>query len=128
LKQHNNQWRGACPTCKSGGVRALVITEGKGFYCFAAQKGGDQIALVSHIRDIPVKEAAELLANKTERNSTSYREEGTGTVPGLKPLDLDHGHDAVIALGFSPEDAVSARHRLRRKGIMRGLVRHSYPP
>jgi hypothetical protein len=30
VKQSGNQWRGACPTCKSGGDRALVITEGKG--------------------------------------------------------------------------------------------------
>src|SRR6202161_3463406 len=51
-KQHNHQWRGPCSACNSGGERALVITEGKGFYCFASKKGGDQIALVAHIRDI----------------------------------------------------------------------------
>ena len=46
LKQSGNQWRGKCPACNSGGDRALVVTEGKGFFCFAASQGGDQIALV----------------------------------------------------------------------------------
>jgi hypothetical protein len=122
LKQHSNQWRGACPACQSGGDRALVITEGKGFYCFAAQKGGDQIALVAHIRDIPVKEAAELLVNTPERKGTSTAEPVTGIVPGLKPLDLDHEHDAVVALGFDPADAQQLGIGYAGKGIMRGLV------
>ena len=51
------------------GDRCLVITEDKGFMCFAFHQGGDQIALVAHILDIGVKEAAEFLA------------EGTSTVP-----------------------------------------------
>ena len=45
LKQSGNQWRGNCPACNSGGDRALVITDGKGWFCFALKKGGDQIAL-----------------------------------------------------------------------------------
>src|SRR5712691_4032170 len=125
LKQTGQSVRGPCP-CGSGGDRALVITEGKGFYCFGAQKGGDVIALVAHVKDIPVKEAAAILANKngtdSGRNSTSSRDEGTGTVPGLKPLDLDHEHDAVIALGFEPADAAALGIGYASKGIMRGLV------
>jgi DNA primase len=69
-----NQWRMECPKCKAGGPRSLVITEGKGFMCFAFHQGGDQIALVAHILDIAVKEAAEFLAGGTStvpRNSTS---------------------------------------------------------
>jgi len=125
LKQTGNQWRGPCP-CGAGGDRALVITEGRGFYCFGASKGGDQIALVAHVKDMAVKDAAAFLANRSGtdsgRNSTSSREEGTGTVPVLKPLDLDHEHAAVIALGFEAADAEQLGIGHCAKGIMRGLV------
>ena len=41
VKRHSGtQWRGACPACKTGGDRALVITEGKGFFCFTQRAGG----------------------------------------------------------------------------------------
>jgi hypothetical protein len=121
LKQTNTGWRGPCP-CGNGGDRALVVTEGKGAYCFGAQKGGDQIWLVSHAKDIPVKEAAELLANKPERKSTSTAEPVTGTVTGFKPLDLEYDHPAVAALGFSPEDAEQLGIGYAGRGIMKGLV------
>ena len=53
VSQHGDQMRGACPACKSGGDRALVITSSKSvFYCFAAGQGGDVIALISHIKGI----------------------------------------------------------------------------
>ncbi len=121
LKQTGQSMRGPC-ACGNGGDRALVITEGKGFYCFGAQKGGDVIALVAHVKDIPVKEAAELLVNKPERKSTSTAEPVTGTVPGLKPLDLEYDHPAVAALGFSPEDAEQLGIGYCGRGIMKGLV------
>src|SRR4029077_5126385 len=62
LKQSGNQWRGVCPTCKNAGERSLVITEGKGFFCFSGKSGGDQIALVAHITDTSAKEAASVIA------------------------------------------------------------------
>ena len=64
LKPSGNQWRGKCPACNSGGDRALVVTEGKGFFCFALKKGGDQIALAAHILDLSAKDAAQELAGR----------------------------------------------------------------
>jgi hypothetical protein len=52
------QWRGPCPRCQEGGDRALVVTPGKGFYCFAKKTGGDCIALAAHILDLPMRDAA----------------------------------------------------------------------
>jgi DNA primase len=69
LKPAGNQLRGPCPICKTGGDRALVVTPAKGmFYCFMAQTGGDQIALVAHVKACKTTEAANFLA-------------GTSTVP-----------------------------------------------
>lgn len=40
VSRFNDQMRGPCPTCKSGGDRALVITAAKSvYYCFAASEG-----------------------------------------------------------------------------------------
>lgn len=60
LVHYNDEWRGQCPECKGGG-RSLVITEGKGFTCFDSNKKGSVIDLVSHIRQISLKDAAEWL-------------------------------------------------------------------
>jgi hypothetical protein len=44
LTLHGAQYRGACPTCKTGGDRALIVTPAKGlFYCFAAKIGGEPL-------------------------------------------------------------------------------------
>ena len=62
LKPAGTQLRGPCPTCKFGGDRVLVVTPSKGmFYCFAAQTGGDQIALVAHVKACKTNEAAAFL-------------------------------------------------------------------
>ncbi len=135
-KQTGNQWRGACPFCKSGGDRALVVTEGKGFYCFAAKKGGDQIALVGHVLDLKVKEAAEWLAGTVPvpvpnctvpRNSTS-----PGTVPEsergeetkkLQPLSyLQAEQEGVQALGVSKETLEQFQAGFAPRGILRGRL------
>jgi len=61
LKPSAGAFRCACPQCEKGGDRGLVITPGKGFYCFGVKKGGDVISLVAHVRDIGQREAAEQL-------------------------------------------------------------------
>jgi hypothetical protein len=71
--------------CKSGGDRALIVTKSKGlFYCFAARKGGDAIALAAKIRGCGQNEAAQ--AHRCPfRNCTSpqaryrYSSPGNGT-------------------------------------------------
>lgn len=125
VKQNGNQWRGACPACKKGGDRALVITEQKGFFCFGSHKGGDVIALVAHVKEINVKEAANFLAKNVGTGADSSR-----TVPEvvesgkvLEPLGyLEHDHDAVVAIGVDPALAKRMGIGYAPKGLMRGTV------
>src|SRR5258708_4961868 len=66
IKQSGQALRGPCPTCKSGGDRAIVITPAKGvFFCFASREGGDLIKLAAHIRNCEVKDAAAWLDGGT---------------------------------------------------------------
>lgn len=59
------QFRSPCPTCNTGGPRALVVTPQKGlFYCFASQEGGDVISLACHVRNCEPKDAAMYLAEQ----------------------------------------------------------------
>lgn len=122
LKPSNKQLRGPCPRCDSESDRALVITPGRGFYCFSDNKGGDVISLVAHIRDIPVKEAAQLLAEhfrvgKTEKSQPRKNEDG------FKPLDyLQSEHDAVSAVGFDTDFAKEHGIGYAPKGTMKSLV------
>ena len=123
-----NQLRAACPSCKSGGERALAITPGKNlFYCFAAQAGGDQIQLAAHIRGESTREAAAWLTGSTHVNATvqgsaSGKDHAVGQ-QGLQPLDyLDASHMAVEAVGFDQETAEALGIGYASKGIMRGTV------
>ncbi len=127
LKQSGQTFRGPCPACGSGGERAIVITPAKGlFYCWAAHEGGDLIALVAHIRKTDAKAAAAWLARDSDNSSGNKSPKGT--VPrteaeqGLKPLELEHDHVAVEALGFSVEDAAALGIGYASRGIMRGFV------
>ena len=118
-----NQWRMECPKCKAGGPRSLVITEGKGFMCFAFHQGGDQIALVAHILDIAVKEAAEFLAGETSTSNTVPQGARGDETKKFEPLDYPQSeHDAVIAVGFCPKFAAEYGIGYAAKGIMRATV------
>lgn len=122
------QLRSACPSCKSGGDRALAITPAKSlFFCFSDQKGGDQLQLVAHIRGCDVKAAAEWLAGtstkvpSTSTSTVQVRKEHA--VGGFPPLEyLEPSHDAVTAAGFDIEDASKLGIGFAGKGIMRGMV------
>jgi CHC2 zinc finger len=136
LAEHQSQWRGPCPTCKSGGDRALVITPSKNaFYCFAAHGGGDVIALASHIRAVGMKEAAAFLAG-----DSAAAESGTLPRPGighnklpeerpkedvrsLKPLSyLEADHEALRAIGLEGKTCRHFGAGYAPKGIMRGKL------
>jgi DNA primase len=127
-KPANNQLRGACPTCKQGGDRALAITPGvQKFYCFAAQKGGDVIGLAAHILDTPMKEAAEWLSGTSTvaRTSTVLPDTQPESENGrtLQPLSyLQPDHEAVSAVGFDTEVAKALGIGYAPKGLMRGTV------
>lgn len=132
LKRSGNQWRGPCPACNAGGDRALVVTEGRGFFCFSLKKGGDQIALAAHVLDIPVKEAAQELAERagivqsrkgTSTSSRTVPESEAGGGSKLSPLSyLEPEHDAVLALGFDPAIAKAIGIGYAPRGVCRGSV------
>lgn len=137
-KPSGAQVRGACPTCKSGGERALVIAPAKqAFYCCCAGQGGDVIALAAHIKSCTMKEAAEFLSHGSDRGqpdpSGNTRSAGPvrtqgDTVPenkkaGLNPLTyLLTEHPAVQALGLSPETCSHFGAGYAPKGIKRGRL------
>ncbi len=63
LKPSGKQMRGKCPVCEGDSQRNLVITPNKGlYYCFSEQKGGDQLALIGHVKQMGVKDAAAWLS------------------------------------------------------------------
>lgn len=134
VKRAGNQWRGACPACNTTDDRKLVITEGRGFFCFAEHKGGDVIALAAHVLAIPVKQAAQELAERagivqvpSTRTRTSTRStvpEGEGEAGSkLSPLSyLEADHEAVVALGFDPEWCKTHGVGYAPRGVVRGSV------
>lgn len=125
LKRSANQLRGFCLRCKSGGDRALVITPDKGsFYCWAEKTGGDVIALVAHIKDIGMRDAAEYLVGRPqEANDNVPAAKPKETQKGIKPLDyLDHEHESIKALGIDPLYAKEYGIGYASKGTMRGRV------
>ncbi len=136
IKESNGevkQYRASCPQCKAGGDRALAVTPGKGYYCNADKRGGDQIALVSHIQGVSMRQAAEWLVERFHLASpapqTPPPQEST-TPPdavdegdGLKPLkNLDAAHEAVKALKMPQEVAEALGAGQCAKGLMRGFV------
>jgi hypothetical protein len=124
MKKNGAQLRGPCTACNQGGDRALVITESKGWYCFAAQKGGDVISLVAHINDCSAKDAAKFLAGHTATTIPStVPEEAKGGEKNLAPLQyLEPEHEAVVALGFDTEFCKSHGIGWAPKGVARGHV------
>lgn len=129
MKKSGNQWRGACPACKTGGDRTLVVTDGKAWFCFAAKKGGDQIALAAHVRNCSTKDAAQILseglaAPATVPSTVPQKEiSGDEARKALTPLAyLEAAHEAVLALGFDPEVAARLGIGYAGKGLMRGTV------
>jgi|SRR5579883_1358494 DNA primase len=136
MKKEGDQFRSACPACKSGGDRALVVTPAKGFYCFGAKKGGDVIALVAHIRGCNQREAATELQERFLGTSTSHHStSSTDTVPdttskpreeatdGMQPLaHLSTDHEAIEALGLTAEVCQALGIGYASKGVMRGRV------
>jgi len=123
-KSGPNQVRGECPACKGSGPRALVITEGKGWFCFSAKSGGDVIALAAHIRACSVKDAAAFLSGTTGEKSNSSPT--VPPAPGTKQMEvlsyLEHDHAAVLAIGFDVEVAKRLGIGYAGKGLMRGTV------
>lgn len=120
LTRRGEQLRGPCPSGE-GDERALVITPAKGqWYSFSAQKGGDAISLVGFVKGLSPKDSAAWIAGEAAEPEKSAKEEPGD---GFKPLDyLQPEHEAVIALGFEPEDAKRLGIGYAPRGMMRGTV------
>lgn len=130
MKRSGNQWRGICPKC-GGTARGLVLTEGRGFYCFSDKKGGDVIALAAHVLGVQAKQAAQVLAEKagivpvpsTSNNSKRTVPESEAAGSKLQPLAyLEPDHDLVVALGFDPEFCKRHGVGYAPRGVCRGSV------
>ncbi len=128
LKQNaeTKQWRGPCPKCKDGDDRALVVSFGKGFYCFSAKEGGDCIALAAHILDLSMKDAALHIVEHLDDESGTKPKEPQREEKDIAPLQpltyLHHKHDSVQALGIDVETAELLGIGYAKKGMMRGRV------
>jgi hypothetical protein len=116
MKQSGGQFRSACPV-HGGGERTLVVTPSKGFYCFGDKKGGDQIGLVAHVRQISNRDAAEAIClhysldilpeDKTPPKKVAEPPAPAKTQKGFDPeayaRRLDPAHEKLADLGISPE-------------------------
>lgn len=59
MKKEQGAFRGACPHCKSGGDRALIVTPSRGYYCHSQKRGGnDSTSLVAHVKGLSQRDAA----------------------------------------------------------------------
>jgi len=118
--EERSQLRSPCPVC-GGGPRAIVITAANNlFHCFTAKVGGDQIALVSHVKGVSQKDAAALMLGSETKDTV----QSTGTVQHkFPPLDyLEADHITVEALGLSPETAEALGIGYAPRGMMKGYV------
>jgi len=127
LKPSGEQLRGKCPACDSDNERTLVVTPSNNiFYCHDAKEGGDQIALVSHIRGVGMKQAAEFIVGGTNNDSSPEEDTGTRTSTSLSspfPLEyLVYDHELVQSIGFPALTAETLGIGYAPKGIMRGKV------
>jgi hypothetical protein len=125
LKPAGHQLRGFCPKCMQGGDRALVVTPGKGlFYCFAAKTGGDQIALVAHLKELKTNEAANWLAGTVPQNKTVTRL--SGTIPPAPPAKFDPSKYAEsLKTEGAPLDETTCKTwacGMAVKGVLRGRL------
>lgn len=124
LRQTGKQWRGKCPVCEGSSDRNLVITPEKGvYYCFSDEKGGDQLALIAHIRRCSAKEAAQWLKGDTPKQEEYSPEEKAEPSEGFQPLEyLQAAHEAVEALGLDPDVAQALGIGYAPRGVLRGTV------
>lgn len=123
LVKSGSSMRGKCKVCESSGDRNLAITPGKGvFYCFSNGKGGDVIALVSHILGLGTKESAQWIDGVSTAKEKAPKAEAPSE-GGFKALEyLQHDHEAVLALGFEPDDAERLGIGFAPRGILKGKV------
>jgi DNA primase len=109
-KPHGTQLRTICPICKNTDPRGFVVTPAKNlYYCFHGCGGGDQIKLVSKMRNWDAKTSAQWIAEQTTpttgaKSTPPQKEKGGTNPPAFAPLTyLEASHDALHGLGVSPD-------------------------
>lgn len=130
----NERLRGECPLCHSTKDNPFTLTPSKGMWgCFACGKKGNIFHFVMHMREVELKDAAQLIhdhflgtVQSKDRDSTVQRDStvrGTDGERGLKPLEyLDAEHPGVDAVGFDQDFATKHGIGYASKGIARGHV------
>jgi DNA primase len=128
VKKSNGQYRCECPV-HEGNSRGLAITPGRGFYCFAEKKGGDQISLYAHVKQLSNYDAAAELDKRfrvAKRLPTLSEPQVNICKPvsqnGLQPLTyLEPQHEVLellglssavcdaLGIGFAPKGTVAGR-------------------
>jgi DNA primase len=109
-----------------------VITPEKNlFYCFNAKTGGDQIALVSHLKELKTNEAANWLAGTVPQNHKTKATSITSppappTKAGFDPERyaerLDPSHAALEHLGIAPDTLKTLKAGYAPTGLNRGRL------
>ena len=62
LKRAGKSYTGPCPICGSG-KRSFTVTPPRAWKCFGdCDAGGNQLDLVSHVEEVPLREAAVMIA------------------------------------------------------------------
>jgi len=142
LSRSRSQLRGPCPV-HGGSDRTLVVTPAKNlFCCFATGKaqGGDQLALVAHVKNCSVQEAAAWLGGTVtvtsqpvtvskNRAATVPQNEKAGANPPRPAFDadayaqrLDPEHAALAALGIGVETYRVFKSGYASTGLNRGRL------
>lgn len=133
-KPTGSQLRAACPRCKEGGDRAIVITPDKGlFYCFPGKKGGDAIELVCHVKGLSQKDAALLMSGENVQGTSSVQNSSVpvpqvpaGKKPGFDPgayaARLDSSHTSLAPLGISADTLKDWKAGYSNSGTNRGRL------
>jgi hypothetical protein len=136
LKPDGERLRGPCPICNTH--RSFVATPGKGWYCHHCKTGGDIIKLVQLVRGFEgtdgAREAAlaiqaHFASDGTVHRATVHRDtvpKGNRASPDKvaqlqNVLDrLQPQHEAVQALGISPETAKLFESGYNPSGVQKG--------
>lgn len=125
LKKAGNQLRGCCPIHKGDNDRQFVVTPAKNvWYCFGnCDGGGDIIELVSKVKQITQKEAAQTIALHFKLIDIAKPEKATSSSKAFEPLTyLDPEHEALKPLGLSADTLRHFEAGYAPKGIMSGRL------
>jgi len=128
-----HQWRGSCPICHEGGDRAFAVTPARNvFICFGqCKKRGDIIALVAAVKDVPAREAAQIIdqhfgaGNAPDRSShrspqPPQSKNGFDVEKYLAGLDPEHPN--LEPLGIATNTLREGRGGYATTGVHRGKL------